>query len=71
MLQKKFILKEKTRMVFILAASSLHHTLETLTPEERKQLKEKTYTIPGLSFIPNTKNPKKIVQNFLFERSER
>ena len=52
-------------MVFILAASSLHHALETLTREEQEQFKEKTYTIPGLSLNPNTKNPKKIVQNLL------
>ena len=52
-------------MVFILAASSLHHALETLSPEQKEQIKEKTYTIPGLSLNPNTKNPKKVVQNLL------
>ena len=52
-------------MVFILAASSLHHAIETLTPEKKEQFKEKTHTIPGLSLNPNTKNPKKIVQNLL------
>ena len=52
-------------MVFILAASSLHHALETLTAEEKEQFKDKSYTIPGLSLNPNTKNPKKIVQNLL------
>ena len=52
-------------MVFILAASSLHHAIETLTPEKKGQFKEKTHTIPGLSLNPNTKNPKKIVQNLL------
>ena len=52
-------------MVFILAASSLHHALETLTPDEKEQFKEKSFTIPGLSLNPNTKNPKKIVQNLL------
>ena len=52
-------------MVFILAASSLHHALETLTPEEKEQFKEKIYTVPGLSLNKNTKNPKKIVQNLL------
>ena len=52
-------------MVFILAASSLDHALETLTPEKREQYKEKNFSIPGLSFNPNSKNPRKIVQNLL------
>ena len=52
-------------MVFILAASSLHHALETLNPDAKEQFKVKTYTIPGLSLNPNTKNPRKIVQNLL------
>ena len=52
-------------MVFILAASSLHHVLETLSPEQKDRFKDKTYTIPGLSLNPNTKNPKKVVQNLL------
>ena len=52
-------------MVFILAASSLHHAIETLTPDEKEHFKDKIYTIPGLSLNPNTKNPRKIVQNLL------
>ena len=52
-------------MVFILAASSLHHALETLSPEQKDRFKDTTYTIPGLSLNPNTKNPKKVVQNLL------
>ena len=51
-------------MVFIVAASSLHHALETLTADE-DHFKDKIYTIPGLSLNPNTKNPRKIVQNLL------
>ena len=43
----------------------MHHALQTLTPEEKEQYKDKTYTIPGLSLNPNTKNPRKIVQNLL------
>ena len=35
-------------MVFILAASSLDHALETLSPEKRDQYKEKIFSIPGL-----------------------
>ena len=52
-------------MVFILAASSLHHALETLSPEQKDRFKDNTYTIPGLSLNPNTNNPRKIVQNLL------
>ena len=52
-------------MVFIVAASSLHYALETLTTEEKEHFKNKIYTIPGLSLNPNTKNPRKIVQNLL------
>ena len=52
-------------MVFISAASSLHHALETLTPNEKERYESKIVSIPGLSLNPNTKNPKKIVQNLL------
>ena len=52
-------------MVFILAASSLHHAIETLNPDEKEHFNDKIYTIPGLSLNPLTKNPKKIVQNLL------
>ena len=52
-------------MVFILAASSLHHALETLTDEEKTRYHDKVFSIPDLSLNKNTKNPKKIVQNLL------
>ena len=52
-------------MVRILAASSLHHAIETVTPENQKALKDKVYSIPGLSFNINAKNPRKIVQNLI------
>ena len=52
-------------MVFILAASSFHHAIETLNPDKKERYKEKIYSIPGLSLNPNTKNPRKIVQNLL------
>ena len=52
-------------MVFIPAASSLHHALETLTPDEKERYESKFFSIPGLSLNPNTKNPRKIVQNLL------
>ena len=46
-------------MVFILAASSLHHTLETLTREKKEQFNNKVYSIPSLSLNPNTKKKNK------------
>ena len=52
-------------MVFIVAASSVDHALDTLNPENRKNYNEKIFSIPGLSLNPNTKNPRKIVQNLL------
>ena len=52
-------------MVYILAASSVDHALDTLNPESRKTYSEKIFSIPGLSLNVNTKNPKKIVQNLL------
>ena len=52
-------------MVYIVAASSVDHALDTLNPENRKTYKEKIFSIPGLSLNPNTKNPRKIVQNLL------
>ena len=53
------------RMVFILAASSLHHALDTLACNERERYKDKIFSIPGLSLNPYTKNPRKIVQNLV------
>ena len=50
-------------MVFILAASSLNHALETLSTEEKTRYDDKIFSIPGLSLNKNTKNPRKIVQN--------
>ena len=52
-------------MVFIVAASSADHALETLTPETREKYQDKIFSNPGLSPNVNTKNPKKIVQNLL------
>ena len=52
-------------MVFFVAASSVDHALDTLNPETRKNYNEKIYSVPGLSPKPNTKNPRKIVQNLL------
>ena len=52
-------------MVRILAASSLHHAIETVDSEQQKAINEKVYTIPGLSLNINAKNPQKIVQNLI------
>ena len=46
-------------MVFIVAASSLHHDLDTLTSEKRIAYEEKVFTIPGLSLNNHAKNPQK------------
>ena len=52
-------------MVLILAASSLHHAIETVIIENQNALKEKVHSIPGLSLNINAKNPRKIVQNLI------
>ena len=52
-------------MDLILAASSLHHAIETVIPENQNELKEKVYSIPGLSLNINAKNPHKTVQNLI------
>ena len=52
-------------MVRILAASSLHHAIESISPDDQKALKEKVYSIPGLSLNINAKTPRKIVQNLI------
>ena len=52
-------------MVRILAASSLHHAIETVNSEQQKAINEKVYSIPGLSLNINAKNPQKIVQNLI------
>ena len=54
-------------MMFIVAASSLHHALETLPAEKRLAYKDKIITIPGLSLNCHAKNPQKIVQNLLLQ----
>ena len=54
-------------MFFIIAASSLHHALQTLTSENQKSYIENIYSVPGLSLNVNTKSPKTIVQNLLLK----
>ena len=62
-MREKFV--QKTRMVFIIAASSLDHALKTLTLEEQTSYNDKIFSIPGLSLNKNTRNPKKNIQNLL------
>ena len=53
-------------MVFIIAASSLDHALETLTLGEKARYNDKVFSIPGgLSLNKNTRKPKQNVQNLL------
>ena len=52
-------------MVRILAASSLHHAIETVNPENQAAIIEKVYSIPGLSLNIHAKNSKKVVQNLI------
>ena len=52
-------------MVYILAASSVHHAIDALNPEQQSKYKDKVHAIPGLSLNPYAKNPRKIVQNLL------
>ena len=52
-------------MVFILAASSVHHAIVALSSEQQSKYKDKIYAISGLSFDPYVKNPRKIVQSLL------
>ena len=52
-------------MVRILAASFLHHAIETVDSEQQKAINEKVYSIPGLSLNIHAKNPQKIVQNLI------
>ena len=54
-------------MLFLIAASSVDHALDTLNPENQKNYNEDIFFIPGPSLNPITKNPQKIAQNLLSE----
>ena len=49
-------------MVFILAASSLHHTIKTLPQALQDHYKTQIYALPGLSFTPNAQKRHKTAQ---------
>ena len=46
----------RIEMVYIVAASSLYHSLEQLSNPEKEQFLPKFLAIPGLSLNPNTTN---------------
>ena len=50
-------------MVYILAASSVHHAIDALSSEQQTKYKDEVYAIPGRRFNPYTKNSKQIKQN--------
>ena len=52
-------------MVYIVAASSLYHSLEQLSNPEKEQFLPKILAIPGLSLNPNTTNPQKNLASLL------
>ena len=52
-------------MVFIIAASSLHHSVNTLPLTLQKRLDDTFKAVPGLSFNLNANNPQKTVQYLL------
>ena len=50
-------------MVFLIAASSLHHAVEALTPDEKNRYKEKVFFDSGPMFESTHKKSVKIVEN--------
>ena len=57
-------------MAYILAASSVHHAIDTFSTEQQSKYKEKVYAIPGLSQSLREKYEKNCAK-FAFERPER
>ena len=55
-------------MVYILAASSVHHAIDVLSSDQQSKHKNKVYANLGLIFSPKAKNPRKILQN-LFSKT--
>ena len=49
-------------MVFILAASSLHHAIQTAPQVTQNRYKRNVYALPGLSFNPNALKIRKTAQ---------
>ena len=52
-------------MVYILAASSVHHAIDAFNPEQQSKYRDNVYAIPGLCLNPYAKNPRKIAQFLL------
>ena len=59
------LIVEKTFIVYILPASSVHHAIDALSPELQSKCKDKVFAIPSLCLNPYTINPRKIVQLLL------
>ena len=57
-------------MVFIIAASSLHHSVNTLPLTLQKRLNDTFKAVPGLSFNLNANNRQKTVQYLLSNSSK-
>ena len=51
-------------MVFILAASSLHHAIKTAPQATQNRYKHNVYALPGLSFNPNALKVRKKTAQF-------
>ena len=49
-------------MVFLLAASSLHHAIKTFPQALQDHYKKRIYALPGLSFNPNAVKVRKTAQ---------
>ena len=49
-------------MVFILAASSLHHSIKTATQVTQNRYKHNIYALPGSNFHPNPVKVRKTAQ---------
>ena len=55
----------RIEMFYIVAASSLYHSLKHLSNPEKEQFLPKVLAIPGLSLNPNTTNPQKNLASLL------
>ena len=49
-------------MVYVLAASSVHHAIDAFNSQQQSKYKDKVYAIPSLCLNPYAKNSRKIVQ---------
>ena len=52
-------------MVYVLAASFVHHAIDAFNPERQSKYKDKFYAMPSLCLNPYAKNLRKVVQTLL------